>query len=162
MSKAVLSLENVSVASPCRVSWDEMVGTDQARFCMQCRQHVYNLSGMSRGEAEALIRGREGRLCVRFYRRADGMMMTRDCPFGIRAMGRRMAWMLGIAAAIFFAIGAALFAARLQPEEGRGQPGPSAWEWIRNFFAPAPPPKMIMGAICIPEGAPDGNQAAPQ
>jgi len=70
--------------------------------------------------------------------------------------------LLGIAAAIFFAIGAALFAARLQPEEGRGQPGPSAWEWIRNFFAPAPPPPRIMGAICIPEGAPDGNQAAPQ
>jgi hypothetical protein len=155
MSRAVLSLENVSVASPCRVSWDDMVGTDQARFCMQCRQHVYNLSGMKRSDAEALIRSKEGRVCVRFYRRPDGMVMTRDCPFGIRALGRRMAWVLGIAAAIFVTIGAALLAAR-SPMEGDGE-RQSALEFIRNLFAPAPPRQIIMGDICPPV-----NQPLPQ
>jgi hypothetical protein len=161
MSKPVLSLEKISVASPCRASWEDMVGTDRARFCMQCRQHVYNLSGMSRSEAEALIRSKEGRLCARFYRRQDGTVMTRDCPFGVRALGRRLAWVLGIAAAFFFAIGAIVFAARSQPEHGdRG----FSWEFFRNLFAPAPPPKvMVMGDICPPAPpVPPANQPGPQ
>src|SRR5262249_22627755 len=106
----------------------------------------------------ALILSKEGRLCVRFFRRADGKLMTRDCPFGIRAVGRRLAWVLGIAAAIFLTIGAALLAAKPQNEgDGNRQ---SALEWIRNFFAPSPPP-VIMEKICVPPGPP-ANQPAPQ
>jgi len=159
MSKAAISLDNIGVASPCRASWDDMVGTDRARFCMQCRQHVYNLSGMSRSEAEALIRNKEGRMCARFYRRQDGTVMTRDCPFGVRALGRHLAWVLGIAAAFFFVIGAALFAARSEPEPA----GRSSWEFFRNLFAPAPPPKqIIMGGICPAPPAPPANPPGPQ
>ena len=159
MSRATLCLDNIGVASPCRVSWDDMVGTNQVRHCQQCNQRVYDLSGMSRNEAESLIQNKEGRLCVRFFRRSDGKVMTSDCPYGIRSLARPLAWALGIAAALFFVFGAALFAARSQSGDP-GQHGQSAWEFIRSFFAPAPPPRMIMGEIC-PPGGPGGNPPAP-
>ena len=66
-----------------------MIGGDQARFCGQCQLNVYNLSAMSKFEAEALIARTEGRLCVRFYRRKDGSILTDNCPIGLRALKRR-------------------------------------------------------------------------
>ena len=59
-----------------------MYGDDRKRFCGDCKLNVYNLSGMSREEAEALIMNAEGRLCVRFYKRRDGSVITGDCPVG--------------------------------------------------------------------------------
>ena len=83
-------LDNVRVAAPCPADWHRMVGDERVRFCGQCSLNVYNLSGMSRREAEALISSAEGRLCVRFYRRADGTILTNNCPVGLRAIKRRV------------------------------------------------------------------------
>ncbi len=47
---------------------------------------------MTRSEAESLIARTEGRLCVRFYRRHDGSIITRDCPVGLRAIRRRVCY----------------------------------------------------------------------
>jgi len=77
-------LESIRIASPCKADWDEMIGDDQVRFCVHCQKDVYNLSGMAREEAEQLVRDREGNICVRLYRRADGTVMTSDCPVGVR------------------------------------------------------------------------------
>lgn len=66
-----------------------MIGSERVRFCGQCELNVYNLSAMSSGEAESLIARTEGRLCVRFYRRRDGSIITQDCPVGLRALKRR-------------------------------------------------------------------------
>jgi hypothetical protein len=82
-------LKNVTVATPCPADWDGMLGGDRVRFCGQCELNVYNLSAMSRLEAESLIARTEGRLCVRFYRRKDGSVITQDCPVGLRALKRR-------------------------------------------------------------------------
>jgi hypothetical protein len=73
MAKFTNPLANVRVASPCPANWDEMVGDERKRFCGQCKLNVYNLSGMPRDEAENLLLNAEGRLCVRFYRRTDGL-----------------------------------------------------------------------------------------
>jgi hypothetical protein len=59
-----------------------MTGDDRSRFCSHCNLNVYNISAMSRSEAESLIASAEGRLCVRYYRRKDGTVMTQDCPVG--------------------------------------------------------------------------------
>jgi hypothetical protein len=67
-----------------------MIGSDRVRYCGQCKLNVYNLSEMSRREAESLIEQTEGRLCVRFYRRADGTIINRNCPVGLRALKRRL------------------------------------------------------------------------
>ena len=82
-------LEHVRVAAPCPADWAKMVGDERVRYCNQCELHVYNLSGMTRREAEALVTSSEGRLCVRFYRRADGTILTRNCPTGLSALKRR-------------------------------------------------------------------------
>jgi hypothetical protein len=55
---------------------------------------------MSREEAEELIIQKEGRLCVRFFRRYDGTLMTRDCPIGLRALRRPLRILFGLAAMI--------------------------------------------------------------
>lgn len=90
MSNHSHPLEGVRVAARCPADWESMTGRDRVRFCHQCELNVYNLSGMSKREAEALVNNSEGRLCVRFYRRADGTILTRDCPVGLRAVRRRV------------------------------------------------------------------------
>jgi hypothetical protein len=85
-------LAHVRVASPCKADWDQMIGSDRVRFCGQCSLNVYNLSAMTRDQAEHLIAANEGRLCVRFYRRNDGSIITRDCPVGLRAVRARVSY----------------------------------------------------------------------
>jgi hypothetical protein len=68
------------IASPCSASWDEMSGDDRVRHCPQCRLDVYNFSEMTEPEIRQLVKARTGRLCARFYQRADGTMLTRNCP----------------------------------------------------------------------------------
>src|SRR5438309_3515086 len=89
MRRFTSPLAEVKVASPCPADWETMFGNDRVRFCGQCELNVYNLSAMSRSEAESLIVRTEGRLCVRYYRRKDGSIITQDCPVGLRALKRR-------------------------------------------------------------------------
>ena len=90
-------LDGVSIASPCSANWDDMPGTDQVRHCAQCDKNVYNLSAMTRRQAEALLRETEGHLCARLYRRADGTILTENCPVGLRNLGRRISRVAGAA-----------------------------------------------------------------
>ena len=79
-------LEKIKVAAPCKAEWRWMYGDERVRFCGQCDQNVYNLSAMTREQAEDLILKTEGRLCVRFYRRKDGTILTRNCSVGLQAI----------------------------------------------------------------------------
>lgn len=79
-------LDKIKVAAPCTAEWRWMYGNDRVRFCNQCKLNVYNLSAMTITEAEDLIRSTEGSLCVRFYRRQDGTLLTRNCPKGLQAI----------------------------------------------------------------------------
>lgn len=95
-------LDRIRIASPCPITWEQMVGDDSVRFCNHCRLNVYNLSELSKAEAEALLVSSEGRLCARLYRRSDGTVLTKDCPAGLQALRRRMA---RSAAAVFALLG---------------------------------------------------------
>lgn len=90
MSQEKGVLDDLKIASPCAVAWSSMTGDERVRDCSQCRLRVYNLSEMTRPEAEKLITEKEGRLCVRIYRRADGTVLTQDCPVGLRALRLRL------------------------------------------------------------------------
>ena len=83
-------LDKIRVASPCKAGWDQMYGDERRRFCAECKLNVYNLSEMTRSEAEDFLIRSEGRLCVRFYRRRDGTVITRDCPVGWKAVKSRI------------------------------------------------------------------------
>src|SRR3954469_24537291 len=104
------SLDDISVASPCPASWADMVGSDSVRFCASCQKNVYNLSGMKRDEAESLVRASEGRVCVRFFRRADGTVLTEDCPVGVALLVKKARRMTRAAAALSIGAVAALLA----------------------------------------------------
>ncbi len=90
MARFTNRLDNIRVAAPCSADWDSMFGNERVRLCEQCHLNVYNLSEMSRVEADRLINQAEGRLCVRFYRRRDGSIITQNCPVGLRAIKRRL------------------------------------------------------------------------
>ena len=89
--------KNLRIASPCSAKWEEMKGTDWMRHCTECNLNVYNFSEMTWKEVERLVASRQGGLCARFYRRADGTMLTQDCPKGLRAVVRRVSRWAGAA-----------------------------------------------------------------
>ncbi len=106
-------LENLHIAAPCHADWDKMTGDDKARFCQSCQKNVFNISMMTRQEAEALITQKEGNLCVQYAMREDGTIITNDCPVGLKkaqlAMARPwrffVAGVAGIIAALCGAFG---------------------------------------------------------
>ncbi len=139
------ALGKVHVASPCTASWDAMEGDDTARFCGQCQKNVYNLSAMTKKEAADLVRNQEGRLCVRYFKRADGTLLTADCPVGAGAKRRKAVRNLVVLAGT----GAALAGYRIasaphaQPAMGKVIALPMA--------TPEPTHPMMMGAVAMPE-----------
>jgi hypothetical protein len=82
-------LDNIRIASPCSADWDQMYGNHRRRFCADCKLNVYNLSEMTRKEAENFLMSSEGRVCVRFYQRRDGTVLTNNCPVGWKATVHR-------------------------------------------------------------------------
>ncbi len=71
---------HLRIATPCKAPWENMDGDERVRFCRECNRNVYNLSAMTDAEARRVVSEREGRLCVRFYQRRDGTVLTSDCP----------------------------------------------------------------------------------
>jgi hypothetical protein len=165
-------LQQIRIASPCSAAWDEMQGDDRVRFCGHCQLNVYNLSAMSPQEAAAFVREKEGRLCVRFFAREDGTMLTEDCPVGFRAIRRRLLARVGLITSGYTALTST---ALLFTAEGRSfirgswlaqfEPFKTLAEWLYPA-PPAPPevgvrqpspimparpePRMMMGVLPIP------------
>jgi hypothetical protein len=96
-------LDDLHIASPCPASWDDMEGDDRARHCGLCDQTVYDLSGLTAAQARALLRRKGGGVCVRLFRRADGTVLTADCPVGLGGRlatpARARGWIWGLLAA---------------------------------------------------------------
>lgn len=90
-------LDNIRVATPCHVEWDSMTGDDRVRNCDSCKKSVFNLSMMTRDEAETLLRDRTGSLCVRYFQRHDGTVMLADCTIGKRQRRNRRLIVAGAA-----------------------------------------------------------------
>jgi hypothetical protein len=123
LSRRLPLLENVRIASPCNVSWDEMQGDERVRFCGSCEKHVYNLSEMAGDEAERLLaQHTEGSVCVRLYRRADGTVLTNDCPVGVRKKRTRRTLVAAAGAGAMAVAATAAFASswRMPARGGEG------------------------------------------
>ena len=97
MNGQKFDVNNLRVASPCSVGWENMSGDDRKRFCELCNLNVYNISELSSVEVETLIAKNEGKICGRIYKRADGTVLTKDCPVGLRAYYKRTARFAGAA-----------------------------------------------------------------
>lgn len=152
MSNYGSPLNNIKIASPCPADWESMYGNDRMRFCGQCKLNVYNLSGMTRAEAESLIERAEGSICVRYFRRADGTVLTQDCPVGWAKVKKRVSAFATAAFALFVsAFTGAYLSVRpvKQAEVGTLLPIP--------LTTPTPENLPIMGAIPMPTPTPKAS-----
>jgi hypothetical protein len=167
-------LANLRVASPCPAKWSDMVGDERTRFCGGCKKNVHNISALDAAEAEALLAANAGDLCVRYYQRADGTVMTQDCPDGVRRKRNRKlaviaAGAFGLTATAFgsavaFTMGTCPTHATMGESESMGSPlaieistRPSATPPVElppveNMGAPAlaappDPPPQLMGRV---------------
>lgn len=159
-------LKDIRIASPCSMSWDEMVGDDKRRHCGACNLHVHNFAAMTQREIEALITSAGGRVCARLYRREDGTILTADCPVGlaaVRAKVRRTAARGVAALGMLLSAGLLLAQGERKPWERARLEQLQPFKWVHDRLAPPPPimGKMIMGDVCIPtppqRGAANGS-----
>jgi hypothetical protein len=156
-------IDQIEISSPCTVSWEEMrqtPGDGRVRFCGQCRQNVYNVEAMSRGEARRLIAAREGSVCVRILRRPDGTVVTADCWARLRAARRRgilpfLGMMLLVGLTELIAIGVGL--SRLhsfiyrRPALENIEPAPRTLGGLRPLKLVPPPASVpVMGDLVAP------------
>ncbi|MBX3153281.1 tetratricopeptide repeat protein [Candidatus Obscuribacterales bacterium] len=99
-------LDSLRLATPCTKDWDKMDGDERVRFCGGCEKNVYNISDMTRREANAFLQEHGLTKCMRISRRHDGTVITDDCPVGLRKARerfRRIAKVASIAIGFLFA-----------------------------------------------------------
>ena len=138
-------LDNIRVASPCSADWSKMTGDERTRHCGDCRKNVYNISELTRDEAEALIVAMEGRLCVRYFQRHDGTILLKDCTVGVRRKRRRRVIVAGAAALL--AGGAAIAFAKFREDRHQVHE-------VMGDIAAEPTPEPVMGEISAPPTEP--------
>lgn len=155
-------LRPMSIASPCTARWDDMTGDERSRHCADCGLRVHNISAMTDTEAEALLaHAADGRLCVKFYRRADGTVLTQDCPVGLSAARARLRRAGARLAAALGLIVTGSVAANVASDPGRQRLRSfRPFSTLAAWLVPAPPPippavqpwsRAIMGkVICTP------------
>jgi hypothetical protein len=131
-----------------------MTGDDRSRHCGDCKKDVFNIYGMTREEAEALLIERAGNLCVRYYQRSDGTILLADCTIGVRRSRRRR--LVAAGAALLASAGgvAGSEASRVTPEYKLT--APVMGEPVAAPLPPPPPPaprfegRAMMGAVAMP------------
>ena len=150
-------LDNIRVASPCRADWNAMLGDERARHCNQCEKQVFNLSEMTRPEAEALIIEKHGELCARYYQRHDGTILTADCRVGIVAGRKRKLVAAASLALLGTGIGTAIQRHNRVDVDGVDNvdvpiaPEATHGRVRANAKNDAPPPKPVPPPVQVPE-----------
>jgi hypothetical protein len=134
-----------------------MDGDDRVRFCRECSRNVYNLSAMTKREARRVVAEREGRLCVRFYQRRDGTVLTSDCPVGAKRAFLRGAAGAGAAVAGVAAGLVSLSACNSVEDE----PPQTGQPLMGSLATDTAPDELIMGEIAIPPPQPLMGKIAP-
>lgn len=146
-------LDDIRIATPCSADWNAMPGDERVRHCPECRLNVYNVAAMSRRDAGLLIQQKEGRLCVRLHRRADGTLITADCWDKLRAARRRgrLAFACAIVLVCLIHVGIRFAAVRMLL--ARFADGPAPIE-MRGEAQPARPMRYIPQADSAPLAPP--------
>src|SRR2546430_2201297 len=154
MLRPTIALEVLDIKNPCPADWNDMRGDERVRFCKHCSLHVYNLSAMTRDAAQQLISEREGRVCIRMYRRADGTVITRDCGGALKLAAKRISRLVTTGSAVVLsgvlaAIGWSR-SASASPTEKCDPPLVSPRAIMGDLVAPTP----LMGKIAAPATQP--------
>ena len=158
-----LSLDTIQIATPCGVSWEAMTGDDQVRFCHDCKLRVYNISEMTRQDAQEVLERKEGRLCIRLYRRADGTLISQDCPVGVRRRFRktvgRIAFVLVVGSWLAAALNMSGPTSRRNSILRDVEPFKTLFGWL---LPPTPVFRTVaQGLYCTPGGSVSAQPAEP-
>lgn len=157
-----ISLDQLKIASPCGMDWNEMQGDDRSRFCGSCEKHVYNFAAMTLEEGLALIEAKEGKICARLTRRYDGTVLTSECPVGLAAKMQRFrrrlvysALAAGLLVGAFLGFGRNRSNNAETPCDGdRNAFAEKLEEWVDEIrvWAGLPPKRtqILAGAIAVP------------
>jgi hypothetical protein len=148
----LININDIRVASPCPMPWDAMAGNQQVRHCGECKLNVYNLSAMTEIEIQRLLvmQPAEQRVCVRFYRRADGTMLTQDCPRGIKRLAKRVS---KLGAAVFSALVSMNCAMAKTPAVGTATAGSKAQPQACQRVQAQEQSANILVVVADPDGA---------
>ena len=144
------SLDRIKIATPCPITWEQMAGNERVRFCQHCQLNVYNISALSKPEAEALVFNAAGRVCARLYRRSDGTVMTQDCPVGLRAVRMKVS---RAAAAVLALIGSLAPVAFAQEKSGKKDSCVSQTRITQKDNVSKPQDAILAGQVLDPQGA---------
>jgi hypothetical protein len=153
MAKSPASIDQLRIATPCPISWEQMTGDNRVRFCDHCQLNVYNISALSHIEAEKLIASTEGRLCARLFRRADGTVLTKDCPVGLRALRRRVAKRAAAMFAAIVSLSAVALGQHGSTKDGKTGCAPQT-KITYNDATSDTHEKVLSGRLVDPAGAP--------
>ncbi|MEO8574832.1 MAG: hypothetical protein ABI481_12770 [Pyrinomonadaceae bacterium] len=110
---------------------------------------MYNLSSMTRYDAEHLLRMSEGRLCVRYFERPDGTILTQDCPVGWARVKQRVSVFAAAAVSLLISIFGSIFVVssfsrRTQVVGSLAYPSPTPVQRTVPLIGEAEP---LMGAV---------------
>jgi hypothetical protein len=138
---------DLRVAAPCPVSWESMNGDERSRVCSLCELKVHNIAGMSSHEVENLIGEGSGRICIRVFRRADGTVITKDCPVGVRSLRKRTARMASAALAGLLGLFSVSYGQKNDERTTQTSPGTQSSDRPQNAR------NAIAGTVMDPHGA---------
>ncbi|HEV8593544.1 MAG TPA: carboxypeptidase-like regulatory domain-containing protein [Pyrinomonadaceae bacterium] len=143
MNESNVDLNRLKIAMPCNIGWDNMQGNESVRHCNSCELNVYNIAEMTGDEAKRLIATREGRLCVRLYRRSDGTVITKDCPVGLLAYRKRVGRLAGAALTVILGLFSVSYGQKTETSQ------PSKEKVVRTFGSES----VIKGTVTDVNGA---------
>jgi hypothetical protein len=153
-------LDRIQIKTPCFKNWDDMEGSAHRRYCGGCQKHVYDLSSLSRIEAEVLLRFKKCDLCVRYQRNEAGEMRNVSVRRRMRAWSVALCRKNRFVPTSLLAVVVALFAVgcnekpasavtQTPAETSAGKPreAPPMGEMKMGDYAPAP----LLGTPTPPE-----------
>jgi hypothetical protein len=131
----------IQIRTPCPKLWDDLQGDERKRFCSECSLHVHNSAALTRREAEALVAGAEGRVCMRIECDPSGALVFRDT-----SMARLGRWALTAGATLLAAcqrgsIGSVADPKPVEPPSRMGRV--AAHETLGGVAAPPQPREML-------------------
>ena len=100
-----------------------------------------------------MVQATQGRLCVRFYRRADGTVLTQDCPVGLRrAIGLTWARTAALVGILWTGL---LGCVGRKTDRDKGQPTPTlppVEQPVRMGEVHVPDPEVLLGKVWPTQG----------
>lgn len=149
-------LNHLRIASPCDASWEAMTGDDRVRHCAHCDRNVYQVAHLTTAEVAALFQADGLAPCLRLWRRADGTVLTADCPVGLRRRGSRRLRVRATLLGLLLASLPSLLRAQAPEPRVQGKvaaptrPAPKGRRPKVRPLPPLRPEPPLMGAVACP------------